>query len=461
MLRLMKNAIKSLMIRLDAIMTALVSIAILALQALKIVVFPPAQGRKAGFATLLAEPATVRRGFSVLRVFAPNLLLKKQVITAYPNSGTAIVTRAEDVREVLARDDDFAVVYAPKMEAITAGSNFFLGMQNTPRYTHDVSLMRLAIRREDLPQTVIPAARQRAEQIIASQNGSIDVPQALTLDIPYRLVADYFGTPGPDSNDMPGSGRNDMIDWTTIMFWYLFIDLAGDASITEKALDAAAQCRAYLDRTIAERKAQGGGDDVLSRCLALQASGVDGFSDIDIRNNMIGMVIGAIPTLNKAAVQALDQLIDRPDALAKAQAAARADDVKTVTASLMEAMRFNPVNPLIYRQAVRDSTIARSQLRARTIPKGTMVLACNLSAMFDPHALPQPNQFRLDRQPEDYILWGDGLHTCFGQYINAAIIPAMLMPLLKQPGLRRAPGTAGQVDFGGTPFPQHWQLLFG
>jgi cytochrome P450 len=88
------------------------------------------------------------------------------------------------------------------------------------------------------------------------------------------------------------------------------------------------------------------------RCLALQASGVDGFNDVDIRNNMIGMVIGAIPTLNKAAVQALDRLLDRPDALEKAQAAARADDVKTVTASLMEAMGYNPVNPLIYRQPV-------------------------------------------------------------------------------------------------------------
>lgn len=453
MIRLISNSFQSLMIWLSVIIEAIISVVILALQGLKIVIFPPAGGRKAGFSALAAQPATLLRGFAVLRAFAPNLLLKKQLITAYPNSGTAIVTRAEDVREVLARDDDFAVVYEPKMNAITAGSNFFLGMQNTPRYTHDVSVMRLAIRREDLPQTVIPAARQSAEQIVAAQNGSIDVPQALTLEIPYRMVADYFGTPGPD--------RQDMIDWTTIMFWYLFIDLAGDASITDKALDAAAKCRAYLDQRIAERKTQGGGDDVLSRCLALQASGLDAFNDVDIRNNMIGMVIGAIPTLNKAAVQALDQLIDRPDALAKAQAAARANDVKTVTASLMEAMRYNPVNPLIYRQAVRDSVIARSTTRARTIPQGTMVLACNLSAMFDPHALAHPNQFRLDRQPEDYILWGNGLHTCFGQYINQAIIPTMLMPLLKQPGLRRAPGSAGQVDFGGTPFPQHWKLLFG
>ncbi|HBF30006.1 cytochrome P450 [Rhizobium sp.] len=453
MIRLIENAIKHVLILLDAIITAVVSLVALAWQGLKILISTPSSGRSAAFSALVAQPESLLQGFAVLRVFAPNLLLKKQLITAYPNSGTAIVTLARDVREVLSRDDDFAVVYAPKMEAITAGSNFFLGMQNTPQYTHDVSVMRLAIRREDLPQTVIPAASQTAQQIVASQNGSIDVPNALTLEIPYRMVADYFGTPGPS--------RQDMIDWTTSMFWYLFIDLVGETSITNKALDSAAKCRAYLDQRITERKAEGGGDDVLARCLALQASGTPGFTDIDIRNNMIGMLIGAVPTLNKAAVQALDQLMDRPDALAKAQAAARANDIKTVTASLMEGLRFNPVNPLIYRQAVRDSVIARSTLRARTVPQGTMVLACNLSAMFDPHATAHANQFRLDRPADDYILWGDGLHTCFGQYINQAIIPTMLMPLLKQPGLRRAPGSAGQVDFGGTPFPQHWQLLFG
>ncbi len=452
MISLTANIVKSLLIWFSVIIEALVSIVILAANAVQIVLFPSKEGREAGFAKLAAEPVTLRRGFAVLRAFAPNLLLKKQVITAYPNTGTAIVTRAEDVREVLARDCDFAVVYEPKMHAITAGSNFFLGMQNTPRYTHDVSLMRLAIRREDLPGIIIPAAQQRAEDVVASANGAIDVPHALTLEVPYRMVADYFGTPGPT--------RGDMIEWTTIMFWYLFIDLKGDAAITGKAMDAAARCRAYLDQCIEDLKGQVAADDVVSRCLALQASGVDGFDDVDIRNNMIGMVIGAIPTLNKAAVQALDQLMERPDALEKAQIAARASDIKTVTSALMEAMRYNPVNPLIYRQAVRDSVIARSTWRARKIPQGTIVLACNLSAMFDPHAVSSPNQFRFDRPSEDYILWGNGLHTCFGEYINQAIIPEMLMPLLRKKGLRRAAGQAGQVDFGGTPFPQNWHLLF-
>jgi hypothetical protein len=56
--------------------------------------------------------------------------------------GNAFVTRFDDVQEVLSRDWIFQVPYAKKMVAVTNGSNFFLGMQDTPEYTRDVSNMR-------------------------------------------------------------------------------------------------------------------------------------------------------------------------------------------------------------------------------------------------------------------------------------------------------------------------------
>jgi len=100
--------------------------------------------------------------------------------------------------------------------------------------------------------------------------------------------------------------------------------------------------------------------------------------------------------------------------------------------------------------------IAANTFRARKIPEGAMVLAANLSAMFDPLKIERPNEFRVDRPWGEYILWGYGLHTCFGAYINRAVIPAILRPVLARPKLRRAAGSAGQIDGGGTPFPQHF-----
>jgi len=90
-----------------------------------------------------------------------------------------------------------------------------------------------------------------------------------------------------------------------------------------------------------------------------------------------------------------------------------------------------------------------------------MVLAANLSAMFDPLKLSVPSEFRTDRPWDDYILWGDGLHTCFGAQVNHALIPTILKPLLARPGLGRAAGPAGRIDQGATPFPVHFVVEFG
>jgi cytochrome P450 len=411
-------------------------------------------GLKAKAAAAFREPRLQRLALRPLRAFLPNLVLSKRFIAAYPNTGTAIVTRYRDVVEVLDRNADFEVVYEPKMRAITGGENFFLGMQDTPIYTRDVSNMRLAMRRDDVATIVEPLARGLAEQLLAKQSSRIDVPKDLSLPVPTAIVTDYLG--------VANAQNSDLVAWSTLMFWYLFIDLAGDPTLEHRVLDAAGACRSAIDAAIVTRKASGETkDDVLGRCLALQKANMPGMDDLSIRNNLIGLVIGAIPTISRACVQALDQLLERPQALASAHAAARAGDDALLAALVFEAFRFNPINPLIYRRAARDTKIAAGTLRARNIPKGTMVLAINLSAMFDPLKIEAPESFRTDRPWNEYMLWGYGMHACFGAYLNRAVMPAILKPLLVKSGLRRAAGDAGRIDGGGTPFPQHFSVEWG
>ncbi len=391
--------------------------------------------------------------FTFSRSWLPNLVIGQKFVTSYDNTGSALVARYGDVREVLDRNEDFEVVYGPRMTLITAGSNFFLGEQDSPAYTRDTSNMRIAVRRDDVPAIVAPFVAAEAAAIVAASPGRIDVPKDLTLPVPARLLGSYFGTPGPSEHIM--------IDWTTTLFWYLFIDLNADAGLDAKAATYAASARTYLDQAIAARKATPTGkDDILGRCIAMGQAGLPGMDDLGIRNNLIGLIIGAVPTISRASVQALDQLLDRPEALEGAQQAARADDDALLGRYLFEALRFNPINPVIPRRATVDTVVARHTLRARKIPKGTMVFAANLAAMFDRLELPDPNSFRIDRPWEDYILWGYGMHTCFGQHINRAAIPALLKPLLQQKNLRRASGAAGQIDVAGTPFPAHLVLEF-
>ncbi|MCK7614035.1 cytochrome P450 [Roseibium sediminicola] len=410
-----------------------------------------ASGGKAALGPFLTAAATQERIFAALRAFWPNLSFGKVLVKAYDNTGTAVVTRHDDCIDVLNRNEDFEVVYGSRMRKLTAGENFFLGMQPGWPYTRDTSAMRLAARGPDVAEIVLPRAAALAEEIVAGSGGKIDLVPQLSRHIPWDMTDTYFGVGGEAAT---------MQDWTTVLFWYLFEDLPADPDLDAKAMTYAAALRDYLDGAITERKSNP--DDrpqILNRCLDLQKCGTPGMDDLGIRNNLVGLLIGAIPTISKACCLALDELLNRPEQLRKAQRAALTDDPQ-FEQFLWEALRFNPHNPVIYRRALHDTVVAKSTLRSARIRKGQIVFAATLSAMFDRYRIDDPNSFRTDRAFEDYIIWGYGMHTCFGAAINKAVIPAILKPLIKQRNLRRADGAAGQIDTGGTPHPQHFHLLF-
>ncbi|WP_171236304.1 cytochrome P450 [Ruegeria sp. HKCCA6837] len=405
-----------------------------------------------GIGVYLQKPASQRRVFAVLRAFWPNLTFNRVLMKCYENTGTAIVTRRADCLDVLNRNEDFEVVYGSRMRKLTDGENFFLGMQPGWDYTRDTSAMRLAARMSDVAEIVQPRAADLANRIIAQCKGKIDIVPSLTLEVPWDMTETYFGC---------GAKPAQMQEWTSNLFWYLFQDLGADAAGEARALAQADLLRAYLDAHIAERKANPTETpDILNRCLALQSSDTPGMSDLGIRNNLLGLLIGAIPTISKASCLALDELLNRPEVLVSARRAARADDDALLAQHIWEALRFNPFNPVIYRRALHDTEIAPSTLRRAKIRKGQIVFAANASACFDRLDIPAPNEFRTDRPWKDYIIWGYGMHRCFGDTINQAVIPAILKPLLIQKNLRRAPGAAGQIQPGIAGFPGHFHLEF-
>src|SRR5438046_566532 len=90
---------------------------------------------------VLSRPQLSRRSLGLLRSVCPVLRV----------GDFAIVTRYADVVEVLSRDDDFTVgLNAPKMEAIAG--RFILGLQQSPEYEHDVSVLRMAVPQSDMPR---------------------------------------------------------------------------------------------------------------------------------------------------------------------------------------------------------------------------------------------------------------------------------------------------------------------
>jgi cytochrome P450 len=351
-------------------------------------------------------------------------------------------------QEVLCRDAIFQVLYGEKMRIIPGGQDFFLGMQDSPAYTRDVSHMRSVLRREDIPDKIVPFVQTTASDLVGAVGRELDVVKQLSKTVPARWIGDYFGCP-PTSEE-------ELAQWGTVIFQYLFTDRNNDPAVGNAAGVAAAQTRSWLGQTIASRKQKPvAKDDVLGRSLALPSAGLPGMDDLSIRNNLLGLLVGAIPTTSKCCAQALDQLLDRPQQLQKASAAAISGDDALLGRYVFEALRFNPNNPGVFRIAAEDYPLAKGSIHEVLIRKRTFVVALTQSAMFDERVVEQPNDFRIDRPSYLDMHFGYGLHTCFGQYVNRAQITGILKPVLRRPGLQRA----GALQYDG-PFPSSLPVHF-
>ncbi len=362
-----------------------------------------------------------------------------------------LVARFRDVEEILHREKIFSVSpYLPRMMGVIGP--FVLSQDITPRYDHDISIMHLVVRREDLARVKDIVARHAAEIVggLLQNPGPVDIVQTVTRMVPVRLAQEYYGF----------SARDDqLMGWARSCFREFFINLLNDPTIRAPAVTAGGEMRQRLDVLLLERRALGVElqDDVMGRLLCLQSAGeVAGLDDDVLCRTLMGLVVGMVETTSQAAVQALLALFAKPDALALAAAAANADDDDALENLIFEALRFSPINPMVVRVANEDYQLAAGEPHQALIAKGTTVFALTWSAMFDPRVLDAPEEFRTNRPGYDYLHFATGQHACFGRYISRIQIPQILKPLLKLAGLR----PAGAPDYDGT-FPQTFMVSAG
>jgi cytochrome P450 len=309
-------------------------------------------------------------------------------------------------------------------------------MQDGPDYRRDTDAMRAIVKPDDLVPVLAMARAEAAEALTGAE---VDLPPALSARIPALMVQQYFGV------EME---TKQLIADATVMFHFLFSDLEADPKITAAAMAAKDRVNAAIDASALSARP----GTLLARAVEAGRAGSTAFDADGIRANIIGILIGAIPTLSKAACFAIDELLRRPAELATVRALAAEGNEAAVAPFIWEALRFNPINPILYRRTPADTRLGTDDVLA-----GTMVLASNLSAMFDEAAVPAPTRFQPGRPWGSYVLWGEGLHLCWGDQINKAILPAMLTPLLAKPGLK----ALGAPDGEGTPFPRHYRLGWG
>jgi cytochrome P450 len=383
----------------------------------------------------------LRIGFSIARGILPVVHYKKY----------AFVFRYSDVLEVLKRDKDFLIAPINAQNIQRHIGPFMLGMDESPRLEHEHKAMYAIVKRED--QARIRAfVRKEASSIIAAakaKGGKFDLITEFTRIVPLRMVGDYFG--------ISGCEEAEMLRWNRLIFWDIFVNFKDEPVLREQALTASGALKAYMEEIIQNRIAlRDAGhslpDDLVSR-LVLAQNGDGPSLDADgIRRNLAGSLLGAEEPISRVCVQALDVLLQRPKALAMAQAAAMKDDVETVGRILFDALRFKPSNPVLIRKAEQAQYIGPEGGKKRRIKASKTVYAVTLSAMFDPKAFPDPEEIKSDRPYDHYLHFGWGQHVCYGSYVNYVAIPEMMTALLKEgQSLRQL----GPPSYEGT-FPDKW-----
>ena len=142
--------------------------------------------------------------------------------------------------------------------------------------------------------------------------------------------------------------------------------------------------------------------------------------DLGIRNNIIGLQIGAIPTISKACNHAMEEVVQQ--SCIELRPALRRPQARSMTINSLSSIHMGstalqpPPAPNLPPCACATRLIAPSTLRrSRTIPKETMVMAVSLAATFDNLDSSRCQQF--SHRPTVRSLHDLGLrhaHLCFG-----------------------------------------------
>lgn len=340
---------------------------------------------------------------------------------------TVIAASHRDAHEVLSHDLDFGIapVNARRIDAVNGP--FVLGMDRGADLTVERRALYAALAAVDLAALAATAA-QAADELLAAAGGSIDVVGGYARRVAGRTASGLFGISGPDEATF--------LEVARAIFAHTFLNLGGDKVIEARALKAAGLMRSWLAAEIARRRQTGNlGDDMMGALMHQAALDDDG-----VRRTLGGMLVGSIDT-TASSVAKIVHVLGRDPTLAE-RARRDAGDPARMRGWCWEALRRWPHNPLVLREALRDTTVG-----GVSAPAGAQVFVWTQAAMLDAEVFPFPGELRPDRPGRAYLHFGGGLHPCAGRAVNDTQIPMLVGKLLMR-GLRRT----DRIAWAG-PFP--------
>lgn len=233
-----------------------------------------------------------------------------------------------------------------------------------------------------------------------------------------------------------------------------------------KGLAARKVLEEFFFSHIAEKRRTGGDDLFAQLCSATSETG-DEFTDEDVVNHMIFLLMAAHDTSTITMSSMAYHLARFPEWQERAREAALAtgDDYDSVVGNellervMKESMRLCSPVPSLPRAATRETS-----LNGYRIPKGAFVTVSPFYNHHDPTCWPDPTRFDPDRFAEPrredhshrmaFQAFGGGVHKCIGMYFAGMQVRSIFHELLRTYRWSVPAGYEWPLDLVALPFPR-------
>jgi len=185
----------------------------------------------------------------------------------------------------------------------------------------------------------------------------------------------------------------------------------------------------YFRRLIEERQRESRDDLISDLVTAHEANGA-ALSEQELVDFCILLLVAGNETTTNLIANAVLSLDEHPEALERLRG-----DRSLVPSAIEETLRYrSPV------QTTQRFSIAEVELGGVRIPQGRGIQAHIGSANRDEARFEKPEEFRIDRQPNRHIAFGQGVHFCLGAPLARLEAKVALEALLERlPNLRVDP----------------------
>ena len=253
------------------------------------------------------------------------------------------------------------------------------------------------------------------------ERGECDFVRDIAAPLPMAVIGDMLGV-------LPAE-RATLLKWSDDLVCGL--NSAADEATLAAVMEAFAAYSAYATETIEKRRAEPT-DDLFS---ILVNSEVDGqrMDDQEIIMETLLILIGGDETTRHTLSGGTEQLLRHQDQWAQLVA-----DGDKVPGAIEEMLRWTSPVKNMARTLMRDIDFHGASLR-----EGEKMLLLFEAANFDESVFGDPENFRVDRNPNSHMAFGFGTHFCMGNQLARLELNTMLRKLLERlPDLRLADDSA-------------------